>query len=88
MIEYARALYQGWCQGKSLQEIQQNHSDFICVCSKLLHRDKEDITVQLHNEHWFLREIDGVLYEDRTHTTSATNSCAGHYTNNTIENSQ
>ena len=26
----------------------------------------------------------GVLYEDRTHTPSATNLCAVHYTNSTI----
>lgn len=31
-----------------------------------------------------MRNSFGELYEDRTHTTNATNSCAVHYTNNSI----
>ena len=44
--------------------------------------DLYDVNVLLY--HW-AKELFGVLYEDRTHTTAFTARCAGHYTNNTIE---
>lgn len=55
MIEYARALYQGWCQGQTLHEIAQGHENFILLCSRVLSRDEEEVRRQLYNESWFLR---------------------------------
>ncbi len=54
MIEYARALYQGWCQGQSLTEIEQGHENFVYFCSRVLERTEDEVREQLYKEHWFL----------------------------------
>ena len=54
MIEYARALYQGWCQRQTLNQIEQGHENFVHLCSRMLSRDEDDVRQQLYNEPWFL----------------------------------
>jgi hypothetical protein len=54
MIEYARALYQGWCQGQSLREIEQSHENFILLCSRTFDYSEDEVRRQLYQESWFL----------------------------------
>lgn len=54
MIEYARALYQGWCAGQTLHEIEQSHENFIHLCSRVLSRDEDEIRKELYQHSWFL----------------------------------
>ena len=54
MIEYARALYHGWCQGQSLTEIEQGHENFVHLCSRMLDRTEDEVREQLQKETWFL----------------------------------
>ena len=56
MIEYARALYHGWCQGKNLREIKQEHENFVLLCSRVLEYSEDEIRAQLHKESWFLTD--------------------------------
>ena len=54
MIEYARALYRGWCQGKSLNEIEQEHENFVLLCSCVLSRSESEVRKELYQQSWFL----------------------------------
>lgn len=54
MIEYARALYHGWCQGQTMHEIEQGHENFVHLCSRVLERPEDEVREQLYKESWFL----------------------------------
>lgn len=55
MIEYARALYQGWCQGQSLRDIAQGNENFVHLCSRVLSRSEDEVRKELYQQPWFLR---------------------------------
>lgn len=55
MIEYARALYHGWCQGQLLHEIEQDHEKFISLCSQTFDYSEDEVRAQLYQESWFIR---------------------------------
>ena len=54
MVEYARALYHGWCQGQTLREIEQSHENFVELCSRVLSRDIDQVRNELYQQDWFL----------------------------------
>ena len=54
MIEYAKALYRAWCQGRSLTDIKEQHEEFIEFCANMLSRTPDEIREELKDSDWFV----------------------------------
>ena len=54
MIEYARALYKAWCQGRSLHDIKEQHEEFIDFCANMLSRTPDEVREELKDSTWFV----------------------------------
>lgn len=54
MVEYARCIYMSWARNKSLEYIQNNEDEFLCICSRLLKYSQEELHERLTKELWYL----------------------------------
>ena len=58
MIEYVKALYNGWCQGKTLSYIKSNSDEFVQLASRLLQYSPEEVLNRIKEQSWFLTSKD------------------------------
>lgn len=53
MYYYAKAMYEGWCQGRSATDIELNYRDFVVRAAKAFAMYETEMLEYLQDTDWF-----------------------------------